>query len=397
MSVLMGFGMTAAGASELPVTRLSSEHASPFVVGAVEPLSGTYATLGEDTVNALKAQASILNKHGGILGHKIEIRVDNDASSEQEAISATQQLIQSGSLNMFEPDIIYGQTELPLTSHLLTIDICTAPQCGDGSTYPLTFTMNPSAASQVPPGLAYAKQLGDTKVGVIATNDQPGQSFTQTVQADARSEGVSVVGAQSFDPSATNIATQLESLRSSGAQAVASWSGGTTVGVVMTGMQSIGWKAPVLGTGSVFTADVTAIVPASVQSQLKCLCYRVMVRQGSTVPTAVEPLVKGMAKYGTINSMAVAALAADTLTMADYGYTKAGKLNAQLAANAIAHVGADKNFPTKKFYTYRDVNPGFTPKDHSPIGASLFKGLFGVASVSQVIDGTFEGEPFSFK
>lgn len=374
----------------------SSGGGKTFRVGTVQPLSGAYAAAGKDIVSALKAQAAIINSSGGILGKKVEIVAVDSASSEQKSISATQKLVKSEQLDMFEPDVIYGQSNLPLVKNTLSIAICAAPDCGDGSKYPLEFTMNPPASTQVPPVLAYAQAQGTTKVGIIATNDAQGKSFADTVKSDAADQGVTITKSESFAPEATDITAEMQSLRAGGAQVVAAWAAGTTVNTVMKAMQSLGWQADVLGTPTVFTSDVNSGVPGGVASQLKCLCYAVGTRQGDTVSDVVAPLVTKMKAHGPIASMQVAGLAADSLTTAKYGYDKAGKLDAKAAAAAIDKIGQDAGYPAKEFYGYRAVNPNFHGTVHSPADAKLQNGFFAAATVSPLVSGTYQGKPFKY-
>lgn len=390
-----GSGGPGSGSSDTGGSGSGGSQSQPFVVGTVQPLSGAYAGAGQDIVNALKAQAAIINAKGGILGRTVKITAVDSASSEQKSVSATQQLVQTQHLDMFEPDVIFGQSDLPLTTNLLSVALCAAPDCGDGKKYPMEFTLNPSAANQVPPVLAYAKQQKLTKVGILTTNDAQGASYTSTVQADVSKFGLTVTKTATFDPTATDVTAQLQTLRASGANFVAAWAAGTTIDTVMKGMQSLGWKAPVVGTPTVFTSDVTTGVPAAVQSQLKCLCYAVGTRTGASVDPSEAPLV---AKIGDapIASMMVAGLAADTLTLAKYGYTKAGSMDPKKAAAAIQAIGSDTNYPAKDFYAYRTVNPDFTATDHSPAGDKLSGGFYAVASVSKVVSGTYLGKPFTY-
>ena len=155
-------------------------------------VSGTYASAGLDIVHALKVEASIINAKGGILGHQIKVVAVDDASDPQKAISATQELISNNTLNMFEPDVIYGPTQLPLTKNLLSVNICAGADCGNGTKYPLDFTLNPPAGAQVPSVVAYAKQHGYTKIGILATNDAAGTFFTQQATTDAKAAGLTV-------------------------------------------------------------------------------------------------------------------------------------------------------------------------------------------------------------
>ena len=367
-----------------------------FVVGTVQPLSGTYQAAGVDIVHGLEAEAAILNQHGGILGHHVTVVSADDGSSEQRGISATKSLILSHKLSMFEPGVIFGSSELPLVSNLLSVNLCAAAACGDGAKYPKDFTMNPPAANQVPSVLAYAKAHGLTKVGILATTDPAGQGFTQVVNATAKAAGLTVTKAEGFDPAATDVSAQLQALKGSGAQALLTWAAGTSIGPVMKGMQSLGWSAPVLGTPTIFTAPVDSFVPKAVQHQLVCLCYRVGVREGSSIPSTIAPLVAKLKTYGTIESMQDAGLAADTLALAAYGYQKAGKLDASAAATAIQNIGSDTSYPGSMFWGYRHSNPGFKGTVHSPAEGNLAHGFYSAATVSPLISGTYKGKPFNY-
>lgn len=370
---------------------------SDFVVGTVQPLTGVYGAAGLDIVHALKAEASIINAKGGILGHPVKIVAVDDASNPQTAISATQELISSNSLNMFEPDVIYGATQLPLTKNILSVNICGSAECSDASKYPLDFSLNPPAGAQVPPLIAYAKQHGYTKVGILATNDAAGTYFTQTVTTDAKAAGLTVVGSQSFSPTATDISAEVQALKGSGAQTVLTWAAGATIGVVMKGMQAVDYTVPVLGTPTVFTAPVAQLVPAPVQKQLTCLCYAVGIRTGATAPAVLQPLVSRVTKYGPIASMMVVGLAADTLELANYGFTKAGSLDPKAAATAIQGIGSASNYPGTDFWSYRTKAPEFTATNHAPASGPLSQGFYGVAKVSPLVDGMYLGTyPFKY-
>ena len=375
----------------------SSSSKSAFVVGTVQPLSGLYASAGLDIVHALKAEAGIINARGGIDGHMVKIVSVDSGSDPQKALSATQQLVSGNQLNMFEPDVIYGATQLPLTKSMLSINLCAATDCGDGSKYPLDFTLNPPAGAQVPPLIAYAKQKGLTKLGILATNDAAGTYFVQQATQDAKAAGLSISSTQTFSPTATDIAAEVQSLKGSNGQAVLTWAAGATIGTVMKGMQSTGYTVPVLGTPTVFTAPVAQLVPAPVQKQLICLCYSVGIRTGANPPSTLAPLISKVTTYGPIASMMVVGLTADTLELADYGYTKAGSLDATKAAAAIQGIGSDSGYPATDFWSYRTGAPQFTSSAHYPASAPLSKGFYGVAKASPLIDGLYLGTtPFTF-
>lgn len=159
-----------------------SSKSTPFLIGAVQPLTGAFGPVGLDILHATEAEANILNAKGGIDGHKIKVISADDGSSVQRGISATQQMISQNKLNLFIPDAVNAQSQLPFAKDVLSFSNCSQAVCGDGSQYPLAFTTNPPASVQVPPLIAYAKKNGWTKVGVLAQDTSDGQFFASQVQ-----------------------------------------------------------------------------------------------------------------------------------------------------------------------------------------------------------------------
>jgi branched-chain amino acid transport system substrate-binding protein len=374
----------------------SSSKSTPFLIGAVQPLTGPFGTVGADILHATEAEANILNAKGGILGHKIKVIYADDGSDVQRGISATQQMVDNNKLNLFIPDAVNAQSELPFVKSILSFSNCSQAVCGDGAEYPLAFTTNPPSSVQVPPLIAYAKKNGWTKIGVLAQDTSDGQYFAGQVQKLAGAAGLKLVSTEYFDPTATSITSEIQKLRAAGTQAIMGWTVGTTVGVAATGLQDLGWKVPLIGPPAIFTAPVNQLVPTSVYPQVTCLCYLVGTRPGPTLSSVTAPLAKAMAKYGTINSLLVAGLSADGVALAAWAFNKAGSLNPAAAAKELDAIGSDSDFPASELYVFRNANPDFTTTVHSPANAKLNDGFFAVSHPSAPLDGTYLGTPFNY-
>lgn len=65
-------------------------------IGVPVPLSGSYASAGEDILNGAKLAADHINPLGGVLGKKIELVAEDDACDAQTAVQAAQKLIDAG-------------------------------------------------------------------------------------------------------------------------------------------------------------------------------------------------------------------------------------------------------------------------------------------------------------
>jgi ABC-type branched-subunit amino acid transport system substrate-binding protein len=370
--------------------------AADFVIGTVQATSGTFAPLGQDTLHGLEAEIAILNKRGGILGHHIELVSTDDNSSAQEAVSAVQQMVRSHRLNAFVPDTVLGNIQLPITKSILSVSICSQAVCGDGKTFPDAFSMNPPTSVQVPPMIAYAKKKGLKKTVVVAENTSEGQYFASQVQvAEARAH-VAKSPTIYYDPTATSITSELQQARATGAQAVYLWATGSGPSVVMSGMQSLGWKAPVIGVSAIFTGPIQSLVPKALWPQVTCMCYSSGVLLKGKVSPVLAPLAAELKKVGGVHSLLVAALGADIGSAISYAYTKAGRLNMAAAVKALASIGSNKKYPGQEFWTFRHVNPDFHGLVHDPVNAKLAAGFFAVAHPGKPVDGAFPGYAFNY-
>jgi branched-chain amino acid transport system substrate-binding protein len=376
----------------------SSSSSSDFIVGAVEPLSGTLAAVGTDNLHGVEAEAAIINKAGGILGHHVKVVSVDDASNPEQEIAAVRSLTSEYHLNALMGDPVNASSILPYVASILMVSTCSVPACESGKQYPDEFSVNVPGSEQVGPVLQYAKEQDHaTKVGVLVESTTEGQSYGTEVDAQAKALGLDVVDTETFPLTATDVTPELQKLKSAGAQVVDAWASGEAP-VVMSGMQAIGWNAKVVGTPALFTAaNLDQLVPTAVAGQLKCVCYRDQARTATTPPQALIPLISSAKSIGinSISSSTVFALGGDQLALVRYGYETAKSMSTSAAAKAISGMKSAKSVPLDWFYTWRGVNPAYTATDHFP-GANLDKGFWAIVSVSPVVDGASLGSPINF-
>ncbi len=132
--------LAAAGAMSLLVagcgsatTSSSSSSSAPIKIGVPVPLSGSYASAGEDIVDGAKLAAAKINGSGGVLGRKIQIVPVDDACDAQTATQAAQNLVSQNvtavaggycsSASLPELQVFHSQGDLPFV-----LDASTNPQ-----------------------------------------------------------------------------------------------------------------------------------------------------------------------------------------------------------------------------------------------------------------------------
>jgi hypothetical protein len=380
----------------VPAGSASTKKLTPFVVGAVLPLSGSYAVVGDAEGPALQAIVRYDNLHGGVLGHQISVHIVNDASTVQGAIAATRKLVANYKMNLFFPDTITAETlaSLPFAKGILSVDVCASTECGDGRMFPDSFSFNPPPQALFQAGAEYMAAKGYKTVGLIADQTSSGQTFVQYTTQYLTALGVKVVGPVYVPAGTTSVATQLSQLESAGADSVSSWASQFGINVLMNGMQSLGWSVPVVMPNGFNTGQpVSTLVPTSVASQVVCICDAVSIRTSSIIPAYLNKLFGIMTGYGAVTSLELTSLMIDEFTLGVYGYDKAGKLSDAAAAKAIESMNSDKKLSNSGiFFAYHGVNPGFTKYDHFPAVAPLLTGgYFKLGTVGPDVRGTYPG------
>jgi ABC-type branched-subunit amino acid transport system substrate-binding protein len=352
-----------------------------------------------DTLYGVNAETAILNASGGVLGRKIKVINLDDGSTPQGAISAAKSLA-AQNVDLVVPDGAQASTQLPSLKNelVITVSPTVGPPLNTAKQFPLAYTLYPTNTQGDEPLLAYAKQtLHVTKVGLMVTNNTVGLAFEQNLAQLAPSHGIDVVSQQQISPTATDVTPQLQSLRSAGAQAVMAYPPGTTVGAVMTGMQDLGWKAPVVGPSALFNQNLTSVVPSSVANQL----YIVVAATNARSSTGAYYAYNGIkslyaqidAKNETPNQGTTTAAGADSLRLAVWAWERAGKVNAQAAANELNGLRSVPKAQLPLLYSYPEgFNLDFTKTLHTPGNATIPTDYWVAVKVNKFLNGSYIGQ-----
>lgn len=86
---------TSAAASSAAAST-SAPPGPPIKIGAIMPLSGTLATIGQAEFNGIKTAVALSNAKGGINGHPIDLQSADDQGTPAAAVAAMQSLSSSG-------------------------------------------------------------------------------------------------------------------------------------------------------------------------------------------------------------------------------------------------------------------------------------------------------------
>jgi branched-chain amino acid transport system substrate-binding protein len=221
--------------------------ATTVVLGGTVPLSGEAAAFGSVAVGA-KAYFDYVNAQGGVDGRRIDYRYYNDDYSPAQTVQLTRKLV--------EEDKVFAVFNSVGTDNNLAIrDYLNAqhvPQlfAGDGSDalaqprrYPWTMGFLQSYRGE---GAVYGRNIARTrpnaKIAILLENTDLGKDMARGLSRAIAGRGPTVVASESYEYTATDVASQIAKLKASGADTLLLFATPKFMiqGIVAT--HRLGWK-----------------------------------------------------------------------------------------------------------------------------------------------------------
>jgi branched-chain amino acid transport system substrate-binding protein len=324
--------------------------------------SGATAIYGTQETDGLEAAAAYYNAHGGILGKKISVTVENDNSDPATAASI---LTQELSSNPGKWTMVWAGEEGTVSAALVPIlkhyDVFGSfvddgdGACAQASACPNLFMQSPPINVAEVADAAALKKAGYTKVGIIADQATYDQSELSYMTPDLAKDGIKY-DTVSFPSSAVSLTPEMSQLKSDGAQAVFALALGPAAGYVLQARAALGWSVPVEFDVTGSSTDIASLVPAS---DLSNVTETIQYCEDTKHP---NPAFAAMVKY-TPQPLAgniICSIAGDgwggTVLLADAA-AKAGSLSANAlgsAAQTLTITSNEVSYTTKCW----------TPADH---------------------------------
>lgn len=220
---------------------------APIKVGAILAVTGPASFLGAPEARTAEMLVAKINGSGGVAGHKIELIVKDSGSKPENAVALAKQLIDEQ-----EVLAIIGPSTSGETMAIKNV-------CQEGKTILLSCA---AAETIVNPVASYVfktpqkdsdaarwifktiKDLGLTKIGVIASNDGFGMAGKAQLEKLAPEFGLTVAISETYDKQETDLTGVLTKLKGQSIQAVVNWSIVPAQALVAKNMKQIGLDVP---------------------------------------------------------------------------------------------------------------------------------------------------------
>jgi branched-chain amino acid transport system substrate-binding protein len=242
---------------------------SPYTIGVVVSLTGTASQLGIGEKNAAVLAADQITKAGGINGHKLVVDVRDDLTTPAQSLQAARDLLQGKVVALIGPTVVADcNAVIPLVETSGPIQYCLSPGISPKDD---TYVWSASVATAVfaQRMIGYFKSQNLTKIGLITTTDASGIDGGKAARSAVQAlGGMQITADVQYDPKAVDAISQLQQIKSSGAQAIVVWSTGTPAGIALKGIQQLAINVPVATTNGNLSYDFVKNISAYTPSQL---------------------------------------------------------------------------------------------------------------------------------
>lgn len=227
----------------------TSEGGGNYTFGAMLPLTGPAASIGEIFRHGLEMAVEEINERGGAGGMTLQPVIQDHAGTAQDGVGAMNQLVNVEQV----PFVISSFSSVTLAAQPIAErnGVLMINTGGTESTLqdkPWLYTNQVLAPRLVPPLAQFAWDEGYRRAAMIYTDDAYGDSSKQAFTDAWQELGGEIVADESFPVGATDFSAQLTQINSADPDVVFEVVVGETQGLVVSQARSLGIEAPFIGT-----------------------------------------------------------------------------------------------------------------------------------------------------
>jgi branched-chain amino acid transport system substrate-binding protein len=258
ISVFFVGGITAASAADT------------IKIGHICSITGWAGMLGSPQRDATLAMVENANRHGGIMGKRVEAFIEDDQSNPTTALVAATKLIKDTKV-----DMLIGATLSDCAVAVTTVAeqektpyLVTAPI--DIPLKKYVFPTGPGAMKMATHTMELAvTQLGAKKIAVIHDTSLYGKQGYKFMMDELKNHpGSKVIITENFEAKDTNMIPQLTKIKAADPDLLIIYGAGAPTAVIAKNFKQLGMTVPVLGSGGVGMPD-TIKLAGNIMEEMK--------------------------------------------------------------------------------------------------------------------------------
>ena len=194
---------------------------SPYRILMLVPASTSYQKTSVQTIDLMaRAGATVVNKSGGVDGHKVVLTVVNDGATPTTAVTKLESALASAN----KPDVVINadggaeaSAELPILTSAKILSFNEAPTTTSGNPkmFPYNFDMSPSTTSYAAVFSPYVKAHGGKSVGILYGSNSYDVSINKAWVAAVKKTGLKLTDSVQYNNATLTMVAELETLQAS--------------------------------------------------------------------------------------------------------------------------------------------------------------------------------------
>lgn len=321
------------GALALALLLPAAAVAADIKVGLMCPLTGKWASEGQDMKNIVSLLVDETNSKGGINGQKIDLVVEDDAGDPRSAALAAQKLASAGVAAVIGT---YGSAVTEASQNIL--DEAGLVQIGTGSTsvrltekgLPLFFRTCPRDDAQGKSAAAAIAKGGYKAVALLHDNSSYAKGLAQETRAVLDKAGVKVVFYDALTPGERDYTAILTKLKAAAPDLVFFTGYYPETGMLLRQKKEMGWDVPMMGGDAANHQDLVKI--AGPEAAAGYFFISPPLPQDMDTPEAASFLGAYKARHDSVPVSVWAVLAGDAYKAIEAALAAGKSESAQMAA-----------------------------------------------------------------
>ncbi len=239
-----------------------AEEKKPVKIGVMAPVTGQWASEGQDMVNIVTLLAAEVNKNGGAGGRMIEIEVGDDGGSPKTAVLAAQRLVASGVVAVIGT---YGSAITEASQEIYADD--NVLQIGTGSTsirltekgLPLFFRTCPRDDDQGRVMAERIKKMGVKKAALVHDNSSYAKGLAEEVKTFLKDSTVEIVFDDAITPGERDYTTTLTKIKTLEPELIIFTGYYPEAAMMLRQKKEMGWDVAMIGGDATNNAALVSI------------------------------------------------------------------------------------------------------------------------------------------
>jgi branched-chain amino acid transport system substrate-binding protein len=254
-AAVLAVALAACGGSSGSGSNAAAGSNGTLAVADVAPFSGADAALGPTYLASCFGATSVINAHGGVLGHKLTCKSVDTRGDPADATPAVNQMFATTS-NL---GLVIGCTSdeaasvVPvINAHKMAMFCMTGQSEFDHVHYPYFYRLVPPDLEESYAMTVIAQQLHYKRIALAFGNDIGSQTFIQPAISALKKAGITLTTNQSLDLKATTFRTEAEAIVQSHPDAIMTEALGAADPTLFSEIKQLngGKVIPVIGTSA---------------------------------------------------------------------------------------------------------------------------------------------------